>query len=161
VDSWAGTDPEEFPAVWPRFNGSYSNPELLTASIESLPLGDLNWFPEAMARWMAEKNQIRDHILDLNEGRYELGPGLGNLDLSESASFSIFPNPARDKVRISSDTDLQSARLFDLSGKLQKEIRIHGGNSEVLDLSGMNKGLYILLIQNSYGKSYSTKLIKE
>lgn len=161
VDKWAGTDPEEFPSVWPRFDGSYTNPELLTASIESLPLGDLNWFPDAKARWMAEKSQIEDHILALNEERYVLGPELGEQDQPKSATFTIYPNPVRDLVRISSDTNLQSARLFDIAGKLQRKIRIDGGNSDILDLTGLNKGIYILQIHTTTGESFSSKLVKE
>jgi hypothetical protein len=160
VDKWAGTDPEEFPAIWPRFDGSYTNEELLTASIESLPLGDLNWFPVAKSRWMAEKIQIENHILALKEDRYELGPGVGSRNLNESSSFSIYPNPARDLVRISSSAQLQSVRLFDVAGKLHQEIRINTGYSAVMDLAGMNKGIYILQINTLEGKSHTAKIIK-
>lgn len=160
VDKWAGTDPEEFPAIWPRFDGSYTNEELLTASIESLPLGDLNWFPEAKARWMAEKSQIEDHILALKEEKYELGPGVGNRNLNESSSFSIYPNPVRDLVHISSSARLQSVRLFDVAGKLHQEIRINTGTTAVLDLTGMNKGIYILQINTLEEKSHTAKIIK-
>ena len=37
--------------TWPLFNGVYNNPALLIGSIEGLPLGDLNWYPEAKALW--------------------------------------------------------------------------------------------------------------
>ncbi len=73
MDKWAGTDPTEYPQVWPRFDGSYTNPELLSASIEGLPLGDLNWFPAQRSLWFSEREQIETHILSLNEQRYPLG----------------------------------------------------------------------------------------
>jgi len=41
-----------FPGRWPiPENLAYSNSELLTASTEGLPLGDLNWFPDKKAEW--------------------------------------------------------------------------------------------------------------
>ncbi|MGC8654826.1 MAG: hypothetical protein ACP5US_12640, partial [Candidatus Kryptoniota bacterium] len=51
------------PVVWPRINCSYKNSQLLTGSIEGLPLGDLNWFPEAKALWQANQATIMQHIL--------------------------------------------------------------------------------------------------
>jgi len=160
VDRWAGTDIEEFPAVWPRFDGTYSNAELLTASIEGLPLGDLNWFPADMIRWMAEKDQIEDHILALNEERYELGPGVGIQDVYKSAAFSIFPNPARSVLHISSDTKLNSAKIFDVTGKLVNEIRIHGALSWVLDISNLGMGIYILEIETLSGDKNVSRVLK-
>ncbi len=160
VDRWAGTDIEEFPAVWPRFDGTYSNAELLTASIEGLPLGDLNWFPADMIRWMAEKDQIEDHILALNEERYELGPDVGIQDVYKSAAFSIFPNPARSVLHISSDTKLNSAKIFDVTGKLVNEIRIHGALSWVLDISNLGMGIYILEIETLSGDKNVSRVLK-
>jgi len=72
VDKWAGTPNIEYPIVWPRFDGSYTNPELLSASIEGLPLGDLNWFPAQKYLWLSERDQIEAHILSLNEQQYPL-----------------------------------------------------------------------------------------
>lgn len=161
VDNWADTDPEAFPAVWPRFDGSYTNAELLTSSIEGLPLGDLNWFPEAKARWMAEKIQIEDHILALNESRYELGPGVGIQEGSTLAAFSIYPNPAGDVLHISSDSKLNTASVYDITGKLLKKLSIKGEFSSVLDLSDMNTGVYILHITTNTGESHASKIMKK
>ena len=72
IDSWNGVALGEYPQTWPRFNGVYTNPELLTASTEGLPLGDLNWFPENKAKWEAEKEMIMEHILALNEDQYAI-----------------------------------------------------------------------------------------
>ncbi len=54
------------PQAWPVFDGTYKNPALLTGSIEKLPLGDLNWFPQAKAKWEAKKELISDYIKSLN-----------------------------------------------------------------------------------------------
>ncbi len=72
IDDWNGTEPAAFPVIWPRFDGTYSNTELLDASIEGLPLGDLNWYPDQKFEWYANKEMIEGHILDLKEERYTL-----------------------------------------------------------------------------------------
>ncbi|MBE0653203.1 MAG: T9SS type A sorting domain-containing protein, partial [Bacteroidales bacterium] len=72
IDEWNGIDHDSYPFTWPRFDGSYNHPDLLTASIEGLPLGDLNWYPEQKKRWFANKEGIESHILSLNEDSYEL-----------------------------------------------------------------------------------------
>lgn len=55
--------------AWPVFNGKYTNPQMLTGSIESLPLGDLNWFPAEKAIWLANKTRIEAHIAANNTGK--------------------------------------------------------------------------------------------
>ena len=72
IDGYNGGKPVDLPFAWPRFDGTYTNPDLLTASLEGLPLGDLNWFPEEQFQWLANKGLIQAHILDLNEDSYTL-----------------------------------------------------------------------------------------
>lgn len=72
---WRVPNPVEFDATtqqpslanWPpSFDLSYSSEGLLQASTEGLPLGDLNWFPEAKEVYMANRDQyiaaLRDSI---------------------------------------------------------------------------------------------------
>ncbi|MCP4313943.1 MAG: T9SS type A sorting domain-containing protein [Bacteroidetes bacterium] len=160
VDKWAETPVGEYPQVWPRFDGTYTNAAMLTGSIEGLPLGDLNWYPADKSRWMAEKTQIEEHILALNEDRYELGPGVGIQNQSTSSEFSIYPNPANDVLHIASDAELNSARVFDVAGKLVKLVDIGGAYSYALNISKLNKGVYILEIETVSGESSTSKILK-
>jgi hypothetical protein len=84
--------------AWPAFNGVYSNPALLTASIEYLPLGDLNWFPAAKAVWQANKAAIEAHIKAGNEGRIAIS-GVDNTTL-QNFDVQCFPNPFSDETTI-------------------------------------------------------------
>ena len=56
-----------YPTTWPRFDGTYSNSQLLTGSIEGLPLGDLNWFPAQKAIWQKNQASVMTHILSEDE----------------------------------------------------------------------------------------------
>jgi len=57
-----GNPPLFFPAqrVWPLPEDlTYSNTDLLTASTDGLPLGDLNWYPDKKAEWEDIQTGIR------------------------------------------------------------------------------------------------------
>lgn len=99
--------------AWPVFNGVYTNPALLKASIENLPLGDLNWFPEAKAKWEAEKDKIFAHIKSGNEGKYVF---TGIQSKIEGVDFTAdcYPNPFTNETTIS----------FTLKGNTGVEISI-------------------------------------
>jgi len=61
-------------SVWPVFNGVYTNEQTLKGSIEkNVPLGDLNWFPEAKTAWEAKKAAIQTHIKNGNEFQINIG----------------------------------------------------------------------------------------
>jgi len=51
---------------WPLpENFAYSNSQLMSAGTDGLPLGDLNWFPDAKAQWEANKDEFIQQIEDL------------------------------------------------------------------------------------------------
>ena len=58
--------------AWPVFDGKYSNAETMSASIDGLPAGDLNWFPEKKVIWLKNKQAIHSHILALNTDKMDL-----------------------------------------------------------------------------------------
>jgi hypothetical protein len=65
-----GRDDNPLAVNWPLPEDfSYSDPELLTAGTDGLPLGDLNWFPDALAQYEARS------LEDVIEGLYELVGG--------------------------------------------------------------------------------------
>jgi hypothetical protein len=95
IDGWNEVDPAYYPQAWPRFDGSYNNPDLQKASIAGLPLGDLNHFPDKKEIWENHKQEIQEHIMNLNESQ------LNVVDIEQTANqnantFSLsknYPNP--------------------------------------------------------------------
>ena len=87
-------------ATWPLFNGVYTNPDLLTASIEGLPLGDLNWFPEAKTRWEKHKTEIDAHMKAANDSKMDITTSVKSIKSTE-LSASCFPNPFENELTIS------------------------------------------------------------
>ncbi len=77
--------------------------------------------------------------------------GLSNSDF-EIADIKVFPNPAISKVTVSSASKLDKIELYDMLGKL---ILINNNKSNVLDVSSITKGMYLLKIYS--GERTSTK----
>ena len=81
--------------------------------------------------------------------------------ISNDLSFSVFPNPASESLRISfkSNTSGQTTfSLYDLSGKLVKSEshNVTSGNNfetEWNDISSFQKGVYLLNVRNTTGET--------
>ncbi|MGA7721981.1 MAG: T9SS type A sorting domain-containing protein [Ignavibacteriaceae bacterium] len=83
------------PTAWPRFDGTYTNKQVLTSSIEGMPLGDLNWFPTQKALWLANQKAIMSHILSENTAQMSItGVTKSNNKIPYSFALSQnYPNP--------------------------------------------------------------------
>lgn len=107
--------------AWPAFNGKYTNPQLLKASIEGLPLGDLNWFPEAKAKWLANKDRIDAHLRATNENKISLtsvySPNM------ERFALKAYPNPFTDMVTISYSLDQTSEVLITITNMVGQVVK--------------------------------------
>lgn len=71
---------------------------------------------------------------------------LGIHDNSISQSFSVYPNPATNKISIQGSSVVQSIRILDLQGK---EIMYGKGNQ--MDVFHLPKGVYLLEIKTANG----------
>ena len=91
------------PEVWPRVTGaSYTNPTLLTASIEGLPLGDLNWFPAKKTLWQSNQSAITAWIVAENETKYQI-TSVKPTDGTRPLHFALdqnYPNPFNPSTEI-------------------------------------------------------------
>ena len=81
--------------------------------------------------------------------------------VTELNQIIVFPNPANDYVEIKSDYNLEDAiiSLFDLNGRRVINYK-NTGASNLVDLSSLSVGEYILRVISSEGGIYSTKILK-
>ena len=78
----------------------------------------------------------------------------------ELSDISVFPNPASDRINIKgegSPAGIKELKITDLSGKIITRTKYNAGP---VDISHLNKGVYILQISNER-ESKVIKLIKE
>lgn len=81
---------------------------------------------------------------------------LGTSDMSSiSDKIKVYPNPVKDYLFITSDVKTSKISLIDMSGKQIKTFS--GKSSDKYDLSDLQKGVYLLLIDN--GKEVIKKKI--
>ena len=158
VDGWAGTDPSYYPEVWPRFDGTYTNPTILTASIEGLPLGDLNWFPTAKASWLKHKDEVMQHILSLNEDQILL---TGVKQARQSVAFTIYPNPAEDVLSVKSAEKMSKLNIYNIAGSLLKSVDMSSRLTSTINISELPTGLYMVKVYFSEGGVFSYRLVKK
>lgn len=79
--------------------------------------------------------------------------------LNNGAEVIIYPNPATDKISLSSNFTLRNAEVYDMKGSavLTKAIPF----DKEVDINSLQQGIYILRVTDDMGKRYVTKFIKE
>ena len=78
-----------------------------------------------------------------------------NTNIEDKWEITIYPNPVNDILNIKSTSGIKSGEIYNLLGK-----KITTINSENIDVSKYNSGIYILKIEDEYGNIYSKKWIK-
>lgn len=77
-------------------------------------------------------------------------------------AFTVYPNPANDVIQLlfSNENSIADASIFDVSGKLIKEIKFSGENNEQISISDLAKGLYFIRIAHENGVAIQ-KFVKQ
>ena len=80
-------------------------------------------------------------------------PSSINLQELDNISVNLFPNPAKDILNFTSNTPITSVGIIDMLGRKYNNIIIEHINNDVqaLNISSLNKGAYILILQNNKG----------
>lgn len=82
------------------------------------------------------------------DGKSWLTPPTAIRETRPDNALQIFPNPAEDVLRVALPENIFSgtvkAEIFDLNGKLQRSLHLAAQPAAVIDLRGLNTGLYSL-----------------
>lgn len=112
--------------------------------------------------YTVENNSISIEVVDLSEENYIdvyiSMPSTGVTKSIEASDIDVYPSPVMDYLHIEGkDETLYNTRIFDMYGKLVQSHR----NSNIIDVSHLSKGLYILVITDlSTHKTISKRIIK-
>ncbi|MCD4792076.1 MAG: T9SS type A sorting domain-containing protein [Bacteroidales bacterium] len=73
----------------------------------------------------------------------------------DNIDISIYPNPARDFINISSSSNIESVVVYDVAGRVIIEIDTmtpsHRINKSKLNISNLNSGIYFVKISGNFG----------
>jgi len=162
----------------PAFDLSYSNSSLRTAGTDELPLGDLNWFPDEKAEYIAGKDafiaSLRDSMvnaqivydpltMDQTPLITSIVSSTEQFDLSKLNLSGNYPNPFRQNTTIKFGLDQRSTvtlTVFNLSGQQVFEANrqeFTEGNHEMnFNAANLSSGTYLYKItaQGKDGQVY-------
>jgi glucose/arabinose dehydrogenase len=77
--------------------------------------------------------------------------------------FAIFPNPVKNSFNINNAnaTEIAVLELFDIAGKLLLSKNILNNNLQNVDVSALSKGVYMIRISATDGRTYVSKFVKD
>ncbi len=139
--------------VFPVFDGSYTDPATLTGSIESMPLGDLNWYPSEKAIWDTLSTDVFEYMKAGNTAPFRFATNIADLDYSALPS-RIYPTVVTHSATV--EFTLETAEtveisLYNTAGQqiqtLQGGKKAPGTHQVQFDRGGMAAGVYVCIIK--------------
>ncbi len=89
---------------------------------------------------------------------------VGINEVSENVSMSVYPNPANAELNVSISSEqkpISNIRLYDVTGRMTKEIAGVNAYTKAIDVAGMNTGIYLLSIKLTDGTTATRKVAIE
>ena len=81
-----------------------------------------------------------------------------SIEDKKAFDFSIYPNPAKNEIKISTQVQLQNAKVYNLLGKTMLHLNYP---SERLDVSSLHAGIYLMSLTSEEGAVVNKKIIIE
>ncbi|WP_121908782.1 T9SS type A sorting domain-containing protein [Ulvibacter antarcticus] len=114
--------------------------------------------PQPTLSSTTEKTNLA-HSLDMdNDDKNVQNENTRNLNISEhiQSPFTVYPNPTNGIIIVGPESKIGAIYVFDALGSLV--LTVH--NSEKIDLTDLNSGVYIIKIETSNNESKIRKVIK-
>lgn len=164
----------------PAFDLSYSNPGMQEAGTDELPLGDLNWFPDKKAEYLANRDAIISSLRDSIGGAvavYDpttmdatpmitdfLSSLYNQQDIPDGFYLAgNYPNPFNENTTIEFGLHQQSDVILSVYNFMGQKVfesnqtnLLSGINKINFDASGLNSGIYVytITVTESSSKTY-------
>lgn len=139
--------------TWPLFDGSYNDVDTKTGSIESMPLGDLNWFPSEKAIWDPISEDVHNYMKAGNTAPFRNATSIEK-DINFNLPSRVFPTVVTETAVI--EFTLESAGnieidLYNPNGQkianLHEGMKTAGTHQVVFNRQGFSSGVYLCIIK--------------
>ena len=120
------------------------------------------------AAWTGETQNFQIVIRDQDNGNsasagdfeiqeiiFDNNATLATESLSKT-SFKMYPNPAKDRITISSEDEISKVEIYNSLGE-----KVSASTNKTVLLTQLSSGIYFVKVQNSFNKSSVKKLIIE
>jgi len=150
---------------WPiPINLSYSNAVLQTIGYGGFPLGDLNWFPDKKAEWLAQRTEEYASIQEILDNGTMIR-GIQEISGSLPGEYRLqqnYPNPFNPTTTITYRLPVSTTvelKIFDIQGReirtLVNEHQSAGAHSVIFNAHHLSSGVYFYRLQA--GRYFDTK----
>ncbi|WP_452598221.1 T9SS type A sorting domain-containing protein [Pontimicrobium sp. MEBiC01747] len=86
-------------------------------------------------------------------------PTLSAPTFEENLTFKIYPNPVKDELKITNSGQISNIDIYNITG--QKVLSNNKLINNILDVSSLNSGIYLLKLEDKKGQVTTKKLIVE
>ncbi|MEJ2629491.1 MAG: T9SS type A sorting domain-containing protein, partial [bacterium] len=135
---------------------SYSDADLQTAGLGGFPLGDLNWFPDKKAEWLAQRTEEYASIQEILDNGTMIR-GIQEISGSLPGEYRLqqnYPNPFNPTTAITYRLPVSTTvelKIFDIQGReirtLVNEHQSAGAHSFIFNAHDLSSGVYFYRLQ--------------
>ncbi|MDR3329501.1 MAG: Ig-like domain-containing protein, partial [Prevotellaceae bacterium] len=79
---------------------------------------------------------------------------------AQAATFSVAPNPVRDELRVEDESSMSEIKIVTLQGAVLKVLVVNGRSARV-DVSGLAKGAYVVIVGYADGRQGAKVVVKQ
>jgi hypothetical protein len=164
---WSYRPDAGFKQLWPLpENLAYNNAQLQTAAMGGFPLGDLNWYPDKLPAWQAQRDAEWTTINNwLNNGTTSVEERPGSVIPSEFTLSQNYPNPFNPTTQIEFSVPRNghvSLKVYNMLGQevatLFEGVKKAGSYRATFDAAGLAGGVYMYQLKSG-SVSITKKLV--
>ncbi len=135
---------------WGNEPDDYSGQDALGLSLNGWPLG-------VAGQWNDVKHTNTLYYV------VEYSGNVGFKDIDNKVNINIYPNPSQKSISIDNDSKVSITEIviFDLMGRKIKDISPSNTNPQLVDISDLNKGVYVLRLFDNEKQLATKKIILE
>lgn len=82
-------------------------------------------------------------------------------NIAPKAVVSLYPNPATDVVKVTTDAPVKTISLYTMAGQKVKQVHYYGRAAAEISVAGLLSGVYIVIIDMEDGSTAKNKLVRE